>query len=131
MPIHRPFQPSVSPALFPALSLPPKNLKSLRGSCATDRVCGNWSTKGRHGTVTTCENLTSFPTDGAFAPIILVGSNFSWAGRNSSSGGPTCRIDPYHGGSIFISKGQNVNAYDIAINYVTFPGECSDGRLGL
>ena len=94
-------------------------------------MCGNWSTKGRHGTVTTCENLTSFPTDGAFAPIILVGSNFSWAGRNSSSGGPTCRIDPYHGGSIFISKGQNVNAYDIAINYVTFPGECSDGRLGL
>eukprot|EP01052_Picozoa_sp_SAG31_P016330 SAG31_NODE_1077_length_10037_cov_3.515899_2_plen_1115_part_00 len=85
------------------------------------RVCGNWSTKSRHGTTTTCENLTAFPTDGAFAPIILVGENFSWADRNASSGGPTCRIDPYHGGSIFIAKGENVNAYDTAINYVTFP----------
>lgn len=85
------------------------------------RVCGNWSSKSRHGTTTTCENTTAFPTDGAFAPIILVGENFSWADRNASSGSPTCRIDPYHGGSIFIAKGENVNAYDTAINYVTFP----------
>jgi hypothetical protein len=85
------------------------------------RVCGNWSTKSKHGTTTTCENLTAFPTDGAFAPIILVGENFSWADRSASSGGPTCRIDPYHGGSIFIAKGENANASATAINFVTFP----------
>jgi hypothetical protein len=98
-----------------------------------ERVCANWTTKSRHGTVTSCDNLTSFPTDGAFAPIILIGSNFSWntdrrrnaapasSGEGGGGGAPTCRIDPYHGGSIFIAKGQNVNASDTTLNYVTFP----------
>ena len=90
---------------------------------AITRVCANRTIKAtRHAPAhEICDNLTSFPTDGALAPIILIGSNFSWSGRNASAGGPTCRIDPYHGGSIHVRKGENVNAFDIAINYVTFP----------
>jgi hypothetical protein len=87
------------------------------------RLCANRTIKAtRHAPAhEVCEDRTAFPTDGSLAPVVVIGSNFSWGGRGASAGGPTCRIDPYHGGSIHVHKSQNVNAYDIASNYVTFP----------
>jgi len=91
------------------------------------RVCYNKTIKAtRHAKAhTICPNLTAFPTDGALIPIVIIGSNFSWAAgerdNSAATGGPTCRIDPYHGGSLHVHKGQNSNASDSAINYVTFP----------
>eukprot|EP01043_Picozoa_sp_COSAG02_P009685 COSAG02_NODE_331_length_24480_cov_22.114720_21_plen_624_part_00 len=86
------------------------------------RVCTNFTTKGssRHPSKTTCINSTVYPTDGGLLPLILVGENFSGSGLNASAR-PTCRIDPYHGASIHVHKGENPNAYDISDNYVTFP----------
>ena len=86
------------------------------------RVCTNYTTKGssRHPSTNTCVNSTVYPTDGGLAPLILVGTNFSGSGVNGTIL-PTCRIDPFHGASIHVHKGENPNAYDISDNHVTFP----------
>ena len=78
------------------------------------RVCANRTIKAtrRAPAHVVCDNRTAFPTDGALAPVVIVGSNFSWSGRAASAAGPACRIYPYHGGSIHVHKGENSRRRD-------------------
>eukprot|EP01052_Picozoa_sp_SAG31_P004269 SAG31_NODE_175_length_21352_cov_3.981508_19_plen_186_part_00 len=88
------------------------------------RVCTNVTTKGnnRHPSTTHCFNSTKYPTDGGLQPLTLIGANFSASGVNGTVN-PTCRIDPFHGGTINVHKGEDPNAYDISENHVTFPAK--------